>query len=337
MCLEDNIIKLLEVKMKLKKLLIIIFIIVFNSISNIYAQSSYSNVPYKIIVGHLNGMSGAYKSYELLLSQSNSELPYDVVVEHGVGYCYFLNLYVSQRDTNCLSNINISNKDEKQFYKYIYNLNKNRESNNKIKIKSIDLEHEDNFKASLNAVFYMIKLVSNSNYQNIANNIYNNPNKVNHIKTKDLLRLIDSTRMSYLMIDDSVLTLIRKNIYETTNLGIPNSRSFKKAREKILLEHFNKATYLSNQYLYIADVSHLPTKKFGKPFLKKANLQELGIECLYPVYFNHNINFIYKKSFYCVHPKNPFRRNKTLGITLNSKKGSWLLSVDKVRYLVVSN
>lgn len=319
-----------------KYFLLLYFLKVF-TISTVYAQNAYSTVPYKMVVGHMNGMPGSYKSYELLLNQTSSEIPYSIIVEHGVGYCYFINLYLSLRDTNCLSNINFTSKDEKQFYKHIFNLNKERELKNKIYVKSIDLEHEDNFKASLNAIFYMIKLVSNTHYQNIANTIYNNPNKPNQLKVKDLIRLVDSTRMSYLMVDDSVLSLIRKNIYKTTDLGIPNTSTFKKAREKILLEHFNTATYSTNQYLCITDVSHLPTKKTGQPFLKKAHLKELGIECIYPVYFNHNISFKYKKSFYCVHPKNPFSRNKPLGKTLNAKRGSWLMSVDNVKYLIVSN
>jgi hypothetical protein len=290
-----------------------------------------------MIVGHVNGVFGTYKGYEMLLNQIEPEFPYTLILEKSASYCFFINLYISGRDTTAFTKINISNIEEKSFYLHIRDLNKERNYSNRIIIKSIDLEHQDNFKNSLNAVYYMLSQVSNNHYQKIADSIYRDSIKSYHVKAKDLIRLIDSTRMSYLMTDDSVLQVIKKNLYRTTDLGVPYGVSWASNREKILLEFFNAATYGLNRYCCITDVKHLPKSGKRKAFLNKANLKSFGVSCIYPVYFNHYFNTGFKKTFYCAHPANPFKWKSALKNQFKQKKGAWLMNTEKYTYLIISN
>jgi len=316
-------------------LLVLIKISYSSSIPKLKSENI--QLPYKIIVGHVNGVFGTYKGYEMLLNQIEPEFPYAVILEKSASYCYFINLYISGRDTTAINKINISNLEEKSFYSHIRGLNKEREYSNRIIIKSIDLEQQDNFKNSLNAVYYMLSQVSNDHYQRMADTIYRDSTKLNHVKAKDLIRLIDSTRMSYLMADDSVLQVIKKNLYLTTDLGVPYGVSWASNREKILLDFFNSATFGLNRYCCITDVKHLPKSGKRKAFLNKANLKSFGISCIYPIYFNHYFNTGFKKTFYCAHPTNPFKGKSALKNQFKLKKGAWLMNTEKYTYLIISN
>lgn len=313
------------------------FVLVFSILFSANAQRSYTTMPYKMVVGELKGMVGTYKGYEMLINQASPDYPYNLILERGVSFCYLVNQFISNKDTSCLSLLNINGADEKAFYKHLQKLNKERDYKNRIIIRSIDLEHSENFKTALNTTYYMIKKVSNNFYQKIADSIYNDSNKVNHIKTKDLMRLIDSTRMSYLMTDDSILQLIKKNLYQTTDLGAPYTNDWYEKREKILVNQYQKATSTLNRFCLITDVIHLPNSNKGKPFLKYAELKEFGVDCYYPIYFNHYTNNTYSKTFYCMYNKNPFKWNSKLYQQFNSKKGAWLMSTTKANYLIISN
>lgn len=327
----------------MNKFKITIFLILLINFSSSFAintpkiKSESIQLPYKMIVGHMSKMLGTYKGYEMLLNQIEPEFPYAIILEKSASYCYFINLFISGRDTTALTNITIPNNEEKNFYIHLRNLNRERLYQNKIIIKSIDLEYQDNFKNSLNAVYYMLSQVSNDHYQKIADTIYNDKTKQNHVKTKDLIRLIDSTRMSYLMADDSVLQVIKKNIYRTVELGTPYGVSWTTNREKILLEFFNAATFGLNRYCCIADVKHLPKSGKHSAFLNKANLKSFGVICVYPIYFNHFFNEGFKKTFYCAHPTNPFKWKAELKNQFKQKKGAWLMNTEKSTYLIISN
>ncbi len=321
----------------ISKSAILIIILSMNISSGLFAQRSYTTMPFKIIIGHVSGMQGTYEGYKLLINQTSPDFSYTILLERGVGFCFFINKYVSGIDTNALKNISIQNIDEKNFYKHIYLLNKEREVNNKILIKSIDTEHHDNFKSALNAIYYMTKKVSNEHYQNIADSIYYDSIKVNHIKAKDLIRLIDSTRMSYLMTDDSVLQMLKKNLYLTTDLGAPYTQDWFKGREKIMLSNYNKATFGLNRFCFISDMRHMPNQNGRKAFLKHAELKDFGVECYYPIYFNRFSDGKFRKPFYCLHRKNPMRFNSKLASQFKLKKGAWLMSTKKANYIIISN
>ncbi len=336
---EKIIIKLLEVKMKnISIKLLLISITLLLSINNIsFAQRSFTTFPFKMVVGHVNGMQGTYGAYKMLVSQTSVDFPYYILMDKSVGFCYFINKYIQGFDSTALKFVSINSTEEKGFYDTLKMYNASREWKNKIIIKSIDLEHHDNFKTALNTVYYMTKLVSNDHYQRIADSIYNDSVKVNHIKAKDIIRLIDSTRMSYLLTDDSVYQQLKKNLYLTTDLGAPFTSSWLKGRESIMLDNYNKATFGLHRFCYISEIKHLPYQSNRNAFLKKANLKEFGVECYYPIYFNRFSDKNNKKSFYCYHRKNPLRFNSKLANQFKSKKGAWLMSTKKVNYIIISN
>ncbi len=312
-------------------------ILVISIVVNASAQRSYTTMPVKMIVGDLKGMSGTYKGYEMLINQSSPDYTFNLILEKGVSFCFFINQYISGKDTSCLSMLNINSAEEKSFYKQLQKLNKEREYRNRIIVIPIDLEYSDNFRTVLNVAYYMIKKVSNERYQKIADSIYNDANKANHVKAKDLFRLIDSTRMSYLMTDDSTLQRIKKNLYLTTELGAPYSNDWFRKREKILLTNFNKTTTTLNRFCFITDIKHMPNSNENKPFLKYTDLKSFGVDCYYPIYFNHYTSSTYTKAFYCMNSKNPFKWNKKLFQQFNSKKGAWLMSTTKANYIIISN
>lgn len=325
--------------MRIEKLkfggLCLVLVLSINSIA--LGQRSFTYMPYKMVVGDLKGMAGTYKGYEMLINQASPDYPFNLILEKGVSFCYFINQYISNRDTTCLSLLTINSSDERSFYKHLQKLNKDRLFINRIIVRPIDLENSENFKTALNAAYYMIKKVSNDYYQKIADSIYNDNNAVNRIKVKDLLNLIDTTRMSYLMSDDSILIQIKHNLSQTTELGTPYSEEWFTKREKILLYNYQKTTSSLNRFCLITDVTHMPASKNKKAFLKYAELKEFGVDCYYPIYFNHYTNTTYSKTFYCMHSKNPFKWNSKLYQQFNLKKGAWLMSTSKANYIIISN
>lgn len=319
------------------KLLFINIIIILSTSNFLSAQRSFTTFPFKMIVGHVNGMQGTYNGYKMLINQAPIEFPYFILMDKSIGFCYFINRYIKGIDSTAMKYVSINSKEERSFYDTLKIYNRNREWNNKITVKAVDLEHHDNFKTALNAVYYMTNLVSNDHYQRIADSIYNDSIKVNHIKAKEIIRLIDSTRMSYLLTDDSVYQQLKKNLYLTTDLGTPFTSSWFKGRESIMLNNYNKATYGLYRFCYISEIKHLPNQSNRNAFLKKANLKEFGVECYYPIYFNLYSATNNKKSFYCYHRKNPLRFNSKLADQFKSKKGAWLMSTKKVNYIIITN
>lgn len=320
-------------KMKYKNISFLFILLLFKT-NTLLAQGF---LPSKIIIGEVKTQRGIYTGYEMLLSQINRELPYHLILEKSTSYCYFINLYISGKDTSAISNINITNPSEKKFYQHLYKLNSERFPKNRIIVKGIDLEYTNSYKNCLNAVYYMISKVSNDSLQTEADSIYFNDYKPNHSKAKALIRLIDSTRLSYLMTDDSVLQKIKTNLYISTNLGQAYTKSWSKQREKELLHIFNKTTFGLDRYCFIVDIFHLPNRRFEKTFLEKAPLKEFDIRCYYPIYVNRFASNKFRKTFKCYHHKNPFRRNKGLGYSFKQKQGAWLLNTKKYNYYILSN
>lgn len=299
--------------------------------------NSKKDIPYKLIIGELRGMTGVYDAYYKLINQQSIEFPYHLVLERDASFCFFVNLYISGTDTNVLKNIRFSNTEEKEFYKKIYTLNLLRVPRNKISVKSFDIEHHNNFQTCVNAIYYMISKVSNTSLQIIADSIYKNQNKVNHLKANELIRLIDTTRLADLMVHDSVLQLIKINLQTSLSFGKPYTNTWYKNREKALLNLYYKASWKLDRYCAIIQTKHLPKAGDRNAFLKNAELKGLGITCAYPIYFNRYVNTSFKKSFYCEHPKNPFYLNKKSTVEFSKKKGAWLISNKKTYYLIVSN
>lgn len=298
---------------------------------------SQQSIPFKIIVGEIKGIKGNFDAQYKIISQQSIEFPYDVILEKDASFCFFINLYISGRDTNVLKYVQISGKEEEDFYKKLYSLNKDRSIGNKINIKSFDIEHSNNFQTCLNAIYYMISQVSNESIQRITDTVYHNPYIATHLKANNLLRIIDSTRLAFLITHDSVLQEIRNNLKFTLSYSAPYTKYWYKKREKILLELFNKAIYNSVRFCVITQTLHMPKSGHRKAFLTYAKLNKLGIACIYPIYFNKYLNNYFKKSFYCTHPKNPFFFNPKKGQEFSGKKGAWLLSNNETYYLVISN
>jgi hypothetical protein len=298
---------------------------------------SQQSIPFKIIVGELKGIKGNFDAHFKIISQQSSEFPYDVILEKDASFCFFMNLFISGRDTNIFKYVRISGKEEEDFYRKLYSLNKDRGTGNKINIKSFDIEHSNNFQTCLNAIYYMISQVSNESIQRIADTVYYNPYIATHLKANNLLRIIDSTRLAFLITHDSVLQEIRTNLKLTLSYSSPYTKSWYKKREKMLLELFNKATYKSVRFCVITQTIHMPKSGGRNAFLNDAKLKKLGIECIYPIYFNKYLNSLYKKTFYCTHPKNPFFFSPKKAQEFSSKKGAWILSNKNNYYLVISN
>lgn len=314
------------------------------SIYNAKAQNSKSNfiptkqsIPFKIIIGELNGMKGNYEAHYKIIAQQAPEFPYDVILEKDASFCFFINLYIKAIDTNVFKYVRFSGKEEENLYRKLLVLNQERSVNNKINVKSIDIEHSNNFQTCVNAIYYMISQVSNESIQRITDTIYNNPYIATHLKANDLLRIIDSTRLSYLITHDSVLQEIRNNLKTTLSFSTPYTKSWYKKREKTLPKLFYKATYKSDRFCLITQTLHMPKSGTRKAFLKKVELEKLGIVSIYPIYFNRYSSKQYKKSFYCTHPKNPFFFYPKKAQEFSSKKGTWLLSNKEKYYLIVSN
>lgn len=321
-------------KLKFSGICLLLFFSIGMSAS---AQRPYTTTPVKMIVGDLKGMAGTYKGYEMLINQASPDFPFYLLLEKSVSYCYFINQYISLRDTNCIWQITINSIEERSFYEHLQKLNRSRTFVNRIIVKSVDLEHSENFKVAFNAIYYMIKKISNDHYQQIADSIYNDNNLVNRAKAKSLILLVDSSHLSYLMTDDSIFQQIKKNLYTTISLGTPYTKSWYKGRENIMLENYSKATQGLNRFCFITDITHMPDYKKNNPFLKKVELKEFGIQCYYPIYFNHYASSTYQQSFYCFHKYNPFRWNKKLTEQFSSKKGAWLMSTQKANYIIISN
>ncbi len=298
---------------------------------------SKQNIPFKIIIAELKGMPGCFDAYYKVLTQQSTEFPYVLVLEKDASFCFFMNLYVSASDTTVLKYVHLSGLEEENFYKKVYTLNKERDFRNKITFRSFDIEHHNNFRTCLNAIYYMISNVSNSTIQQIADSTYYNSNIATHLKATSLLRLIDSTRLAYLIPYDSVLQEIKNNLNNSISFSTPYSNSWYKKREKKLVELFNKATFNTSRYCVITQVTHMPKSDNRKAFLKKIELSKLGIIPIYPIYFNRYSNTNYKKSFYCTHPKNPFLFYPKNAREFSSKKGTWLISNKDNYYLIVSN
>ncbi len=318
----------------------LLFINSFELVAQIQKSSfinSKKDIPFKMIVGELRGMNGVYDAYLKLINQQSIEFPYHLILERDASFCFFINLHISGVDTNALKFIRFSNTEEKEFYKKLYTINLQRTTKNKISVKSFDLEHHNNFQTTINALYYMISSVSNNTLQIIADSIYKNPNKENHIKANDLIRLIDTTRIADLMVHDSVLQLIKNNLKISLSFGKPYTNIWYKSREKVLLNYYYNSTFKLDRYCAIIQTKHLPIAGDRNAFLKNAELKSLGITCVYPIYFNRYVNTIFKKSFYCEHPKNPFFLNKKSTVEFSKKKGAWLISSKKTYYLIVSN
>lgn len=323
---------------------ILIFLITMLLSTNSFAQFNKStftpskqDIPFKLIIGELKGMPGVYDAYYKLLQQQSTEFKYDLILERDASFCFFVNLHISGTDTNALKFIRFGNAEEKDFYQKILELNKQRELKNKIKTRSFDIEHHNNFQTCLNAIYYMISAVSNASIQATADTIYKNANKPNFIKAKDLIRLIDTTRLSYLMTHDSVLQIIKSNLNSSVSFGKTYTKSWYKQREKTLMPLFSKCIFNIDRYCVIVQTLHLPKSGNNKSFLNKIKIEELGAQYIYPIYFNRFTNNIYKKSYYCLHPKDPFKYNRKSTLDFSKKKGAWLISNKKTYYLVVSN
>ncbi len=316
------------------------------ALSTVGANAQFSNskfiptkqsIPYKIIVAELKGIKGNYDAHYKLLLQQSTEFPYDLVLEKDASFCFFINLYINGNDTTVLKYVRLSGKEEEDFYKKIYQLNLEREVKNKIRIRSFDIEHHNNFQTCLNAIYYMISQVSNTTTLKVADDIYNNPSIATHLKANNLFRLIDSTQLKYLITHDSVLQEIRNNLKTSLSFSKPYTKSWYKKREKVLLNLFQKATYKTDRFCVITELIHMPKTGKRKAFLNYAELKALGIICIYPIYFNRYSNTIYKKSFYCTHPKNPFFFYPKKAKDFSSKKGVWLLSNKSNYFLIIAN
>jgi hypothetical protein len=318
----------------------LLFINSFELVAQIQKSSfinSKKDIPYKIVVGELRGMNGVYDAYLKIINQQSIEFPYHLILERDASFCFFINLHLSGADTNTLKYIRFSNTEEKEFYKKLYTLNLQRIPKNKISVKSFDLEYHNNFQTTINALYYMIAAVSNHKLQAVADSIYKNPNRENYLKATDLIRLIDTTRLADLMVHDSVLQLIKNNLKISLSFGKPYTNDWYKSREKVLLNYYYKASFNLDRYCAIIQTKHLPKAGDRNAFLKNAELKSLGITCVYPIYFNRYVNTIFKKPFYCEHPKNPFYLNKKSTVEFSKKKGAWLISSKKTYYLIVSN
>ena len=77
--------------------LALIFVLNIGIAHRVVAQRSYTTMPTKMIVGHMKGMTGTYKSYELLINQISPEFPYTIVLERGASFCYFINKYINDK------------------------------------------------------------------------------------------------------------------------------------------------------------------------------------------------------------------------------------------------
>jgi hypothetical protein len=292
-------------------------------------------IPFKLVIGELKGMRGVYDAYTRILEQQDKSFPYNLVLEKEASFCFFMNLYISNIDTNVFKYLNFTNKEEKQFFRNIHKLNTDRTAQSKIKLVSFDIEHRKKFKYSLNAVYYMIEKVSNQHYQHLADSIYNDSTKSNHVKTKELISLIENTRLANLMTYDSTLNIIKENLYTSVNLGEQYTKTWYKGREKILATLFIKSTSKLERYCAIVDAKHLPKAK--RSFLRKIESEKMGIASVYPIYFNRYTNTELKKHYYCSHPTNPFKYNKTQAKEFSKKQGSWFMSNKDTYYLIVSN
>lgn len=319
--------------MRSLRILSILLLFIFNNSSSI----AYSPLPFKFIVGEIKGMKGTYKGYQQILNQTEFGFKYDFILEKSASQCYFINRYILNIDTTCLKYLNSSNADELEFYNSIRINNLSREFNKKVRVRSFDLEYQQNFSIAVNALHYMISMVSNKALQLKADSIYSDSIKPNFIKAKDLTRIIDSTRISDLLTDDSVYQQIKKNLYLTIELGEPFTKSWYKNREKILLIEFQNSILGIDRYCAIVNNNHLPEIKHSNGFLKYFELNELGIKCYYPIYINRFSNNELKKAFVCGHKKNPFKWNKKTLNVFTKKSGAWLMSNKKTNYFVVSN
>lgn len=333
-----------HLKTNMLRIKILLLTISIFSCTSLFAQFNKStfipskqDIPFKMIIGELKGMQGVYDAYYKLLQQQSTEFKYDLIIERDASFCFFINQHISGTDTNSLKYIRFGNIEEKDFYQKLYYLNKTRENKNKIYVRSFDIEHHNNFQTCLNAIYYMISNVSNESIQQMVDSIYKNENKPNFLKAKDLLRIIDTTRLKYLITHDSVLQLINSNLYTSVSLGKPYTKSWYKSREKILYKLYSNCTFNSDRYCVIIQTLHLPKTGKRNSFLNKINVEELGAQYIYPIYFNRYTNNIYKKSYYCLHPKDPFKFNRKTALDFSKKKGAWLISHKKTYYLVVSN
>ncbi len=324
----------------LTKYFLVLFLL-FNSTRGIaqFGNSSFiyskQYIPFKLAVGELKGMRGVYDAYIRIIELQDKSFPYYLVLEKEASFCFFMNLYISNTDTNVFKYLSFTNKEEKQFYRNIYKLNMDRSSLTKIKLVSFDIEHRKNFKYSLNAVYYMIKKVSDEHYQHLADSIYNDTTKLNHVKAKELIRLVENTRLADLMVYDSVLNLIKENLMASIELGEPYTSSWYKHREELLEKLFVKSTLKLERYCAIVDAKHLPKAKHS--FLRTIESEKMGIASVYPIYFNRYTNAELKKHYYCSHPSNPFKWNKTQANEFSTKQGSWFMSNKNTYYLIVSN
>jgi hypothetical protein len=319
-------------------------ILIFVNSFKLTAQINKSNfihskkdIPNKIILGELRGMKGVYDAYLHLINQQATEFPYHLILERDASFCFFINLYISGTDTNALKHIRFVDNEEKEFYKKIYSLNLERNPKNKISVTSFDVEHEDNFQTTINALYYMISGVSNQSLQLLADSIYKNPYKANHIKANDLIRLIDTTRIADLMVHDSILQQIKNNLKTSLSFGKPYTNKWFKSREKVLLNAFSHASAKLERYCAIIQTNHMPKSGNINGFLRNVDLNSMGVTSIYPIYFNKYINSNFKEYFYCEHPKNPFYLNKNLTAEFYNRKGAWLISNKKTYYLVISN
>ncbi len=312
---------------RLKSAIIILFIV---SPISIHAQIK---LPAKIIIGEEKGKGNAYAGYQMILNHTSEYSPYTILLEKGSGYCYFINLYISDRDTLAIYQLEHIGVNEKRFYEHLYKLNKRRSKKNKIVVKGYDLEHEHNYIYPVKAFYYMISEVSNTTIQTTADSIVSNDNKSNQGKAKELLHLIDNSRMVDLIKDDSTLQLIREKLYLSLKFGGPSSKSWLKNREKELINQFKASIFGLDKFCCITQLKHLPHQK-GNPFLEKVPLKEFDIKYYYPIYINNKLT---QQSYYCSYKKDPLKRNKALQTQLYSKSGAWLMSTEKHNYLLISN
>ena len=117
------------------KLFIIQLLIFFSIINHTYAQRTFTTLPFKMVIGHANGIRGSFGAYKMLLNQISTDFPYYILMDRSVGYCYFVNRYINDIDTTALKYISINSKEEADFYKTVRANNQTRDKKNKIRIK----------------------------------------------------------------------------------------------------------------------------------------------------------------------------------------------------------